>query len=186
MCRESKVYARLDPKRLMQYADTLNERKVAVNKAERLHYEAIDYKQCALNEKRKDAIAYLEKWNGVKSITPNLRVTKDFFVAEKLKRIVKQEEAEKSKRSEAKSKDDPISHEIEEDEFFDASDSLEEDEVPIVNEDSTHYDILGVPSNASVKEIKKAYRQKGFKYHPDKNNVSTFYTKQASYSQQLM
>lgn len=82
---------------------------------------------------------------------------------------------EKTKRSEAKSKEDPISQEsIEEDEFFDASDILEEDEVPIVNEDSTHYDILGVAPTATVLEINQAYRQESLKYHPDKNNVSTF------------
>ena len=175
MCRESKVYARLDSKRLAQYTDTLKKRKVAVDKVERLHYETIDYKQCALNNKRKEAIPYLEKMNGVKSTTPNLVKTKASFVAEKLKRIVKQEEVEKTKRFEAKSKEDLISQEsIEEDEFFDASDNLEEDEVPIVNEDSTHYDILGVSPTVTVLEINQAYRQESLKYHPDKNNVSTF------------
>ncbi len=32
-----------------------------------------------------------------------------------------------------------------------------------------HYRTLGIPSSASIAEIKKAYRALAFKYHPDKN-----------------
>lgn len=32
-----------------------------------------------------------------------------------------------------------------------------------------YYAILGVPRDASIKQIKKAYRELSLKYHPDKN-----------------
>ena len=170
MCRQSKIYSHLESKRSQQYAETLSQRKAAVEKAEKLHYETIDYKQCALNDERKETIVYLEKWNGLTSITPNRVDIKTFLLDEKLKRIAKHQKFERHKRSKAKSK--KVEKGIEEDEFFDASDNLEED-APTMNEDGTYYGVLGVPPNATLSEIAQAYRQESLKWHPDRNDVST-------------
>ena len=34
------------------------------------------------------------------------------------------------------------------------------------------YDILGIPENATLEEIKKAYRREAMKWHPDRSNNS--------------
>ncbi|MCP4021668.1 MAG: J domain-containing protein [Desulfobacteraceae bacterium] len=36
-------------------------------------------------------------------------------------------------------------------------------------EQTNYFDILGIDSNATMGEIKKAYRKLAFKYHPDHN-----------------
>ncbi|OQR99868.1 hypothetical protein THRCLA_06354 [Thraustotheca clavata] len=50
----------------------------------------------------------------------------------------------------------------------------------------THYEILQVPSNASVEEIKKSYRKLALKHHPDKakdlNDASLFKDMTAAYA----
>ena len=39
--------------------------------------------------------------------------------------------------------------------------------------EQNHYEILGISPMASTNEIKKAYRKLSFKYHPDRNQMSS-------------
>ena len=176
---QSKFYSVLDLKRTDSSAEMCSMRKGAVEKAQKIHYETVYFKQLAIAGKRKEAIAYLEKWNGVADVnltSSSDTATKEFFIEQKRKRVVERQEAEKKKRDEARLKKassgnmgDPPSKE--EEEFFDAFDNLE------TAEGMSHYTILGVSPNAKEKEIMSAFRQKSRSCHPNscqvQNSVSS-------------
>jgi len=169
---QSKFYSQLDSKRSNAYATACEDRKKNVVEAERSHYETIDYKHCALNDKRKDALEYLKKWNGVMSVTPCSVATKASFIAQKRARVAEHQEAERSKRSEARSKetspsfsDDVPTETMDEDEVFDCAPT------PMMIEDSTHYEVLGVSPSADIREIECAFRRASLRCHPDRNNA---------------
>ena len=176
---QSKFYSVLDLKRTESSAE-MSMRKGAVEKAQKRHYETVYFKQlAAIAGKRKEAIAYLEKWNGVADVnlsSSSDTATKEFFIEQKRKRVIERQEAEKKKRDEALAKKafsgnmgDPPSKE--EEEFFDAFDNLE------TAEGMSHYTILGVSPNAKEKEIMSAFRQKSRSCHPNscqvQNSVSS-------------
>ena len=172
---QSKLWSYLDAERLKSCAEICNKRKRSVEKAEKMHYETIHYKQCALTGNQMDAIAYLEKWNVVAGVKPmsSATATKTVFIEQMLERtMAKHQEGEKKKRFEARlcreTMGDPPTTE-ENYQFFDACDNMD----PPTTVDETHYSVLGVSPTADKREIMSAFRQKSLTCHPDKNNVSS-------------
>jgi len=171
---KSTYYSYLDSRRSNDYEDMCNRLKDKVAEAERCHYETIDYKNCALKNKRNDAIVYLEKWNGVSFESPRAVATKASFIAEKRKRIKKLQEMERNRRREARSKNalpllsDEIADGKIEEKFFDAHETP--DCTPLMIEDETYYDVLGVSITADVSEIEQAFRKASLACHPDKTS----------------
>ena len=83
MKKQSNIYSVLDSKRSDSSTGMCSKRKGKVEKAQKGHYETVRFKQLALAGKRKEAIAYLKKWNGVADV--NLTscsdtATKEFFL----------------------------------------------------------------------------------------------------------
>ena len=49
-----------------------------------------------------------------------------------------------------------------------------------------YYDILGIDKNATIKQIKKAYKKMSMKYHPDKNKHGTEMFKEINEAHQVL
>ena len=178
---QSKLYTSLNSKRSLFYSAKCNQRKDAVKKAETKHYETVHFKQCALAGERRDAIAYLEQWNGISAVTlpsMNQAGTKKSFLEQKRKRIAKRQENEKKKRLEAQLRkvqpphiEEDASREGEGEEFFECN---FDPDVPPAVKDQTHYSVLGVSSDASKDEIERAFRKAAPSCHPDSKKRVSF------------
>ena len=165
MRKESSLYSFLEKKRRFGRRDDLERVKKTIDDAEKLHYETLSFIQNAESNRRSEALAFLFERNGIAfpvkttASQDDVLSRKEKFKRDKMERLRLYQKREKERRQ------------VEDEFTFTGNNHL----LMLLdgNAKPTHYDILGVPQNAPVAMISKAFRRLSLIYHPDKTkNVS--------------
>ncbi len=163
MRNTSKFGSFLGPIREKKYNVECAHREKEVKKAEKLHYETLNYREDLLDGSKEQSIAFLYKQHCVQhfassshQFVPSNHHTKKAFLNAREKRWKEQEFEERFRRRAAR-------------------DDCERKVLRLESSSGrTFYDLLGVKHAASSKEIQQAFRRMSRKYHPDKCKVCIF------------
>ena len=154
----SKLYTTLHAKRVSISSSLSKKVDESVKEAEKYHYETMAYRRSLFDKNWSLAFAFLYKWNGniPYQAPPGFDEKSKSYIDSKkdLARIRGERNKdiickEKLKRVEAK----------------------EAQQLLILGEEQTFYNLLAVEQNASQKQIKRSFLKMARKYHPDKNDA---------------
>jgi len=157
MRNQSRFCSFLESHRKTQYEAKLGELGNAVKDAEEMHYRTVCFVKAAESNRREEALKFLFEVNHVPTSG-----ARPFLGNDVKKRFI--EAHEKRLRAHGKRAKENRTRE---------QDAAPQPPLLLEAGDTSHYGILGVPRDASKKEIVRAYRQLALMYHPDKNNVSS-------------